>query len=235
MQLNVLLISVCNLSVSSADLIWHKYLVSSSAKIKGIANLIWSGKSLIKIMKSKGPSTLPWGTPDSLLHRSENESPTLTHTGNNVSSMLGTTSKLFQEFQHYLVFVVNGKVSNTLQKSKCTTSISQLNRCVLQYVYRVSQVFSFSSHPDHCEAHTSRVFDCIVTMMRFRDKTDCCIMYWYVTSTVSPKVRFNIFISLASKNGMYCGYPKFLSSNIGMVIYFHIVKLLHMIQSFRIV
>ena len=78
LQLKALSVSVCSFLVSAADLISHKHLVSS-AKIKGIANLMCSGKSLMKITNSSGPSTLAQGTPDRTLHSFESESPTLTH------------------------------------------------------------------------------------------------------------------------------------------------------------
>ena len=62
----------------SIDLISHKHLMSP-AKIKRIADSICLGKSLIKITNKKGLKKLPWGTPDKTLHRSNSESPTLTH------------------------------------------------------------------------------------------------------------------------------------------------------------
>jgi len=67
-----------NLSVSFVDLTAIRHFVSS-AEMKGIANLIHSGRSLIKMMKSRGPSTLPCGTPESTLRRADIESPILTH------------------------------------------------------------------------------------------------------------------------------------------------------------
>jgi len=51
----------------------------SSAKMKGITNLIHSVRSLIKMTKSRGPSTLPCGTPESTLESADIESSILTH------------------------------------------------------------------------------------------------------------------------------------------------------------
>ena len=56
LQLEALLMSTCSFLVSSVNLIICIHLVSS-AKIKGIAELMHSGKSLIKINK-RGPNTL---------------------------------------------------------------------------------------------------------------------------------------------------------------------------------
>jgi len=47
--------SVCNFSVSSSDLITCKHFVSS-ANIKGMKNWIHSGRSLIKVTNSRGPT-----------------------------------------------------------------------------------------------------------------------------------------------------------------------------------
>ena len=58
LQLEALLMSTCSFLVSSVDLIICRHLVSS-AKIKGVAELMHSGKSLIKITNKRGPNTLP--------------------------------------------------------------------------------------------------------------------------------------------------------------------------------
>jgi len=64
--------------VSVADLTGIRHFVLS-AKMKGIADLIHSGRLLMRMTKSRGPSTLPCDTPASTLHRADIESPILTH------------------------------------------------------------------------------------------------------------------------------------------------------------
>ena len=64
------------MSVKDLTAIRHFVL---SAKMKGAADLIQSGRSLMKMVKSKGPNTLPCGTPESTLQRVDKDSPILTH------------------------------------------------------------------------------------------------------------------------------------------------------------
>jgi len=73
LQIDALLRSVCNFSVSSGYLITCRHFVSS-ANIKGMEH---SGRSLIKTTNSRGPKTLHCGTPERTLHKFESESPIL--------------------------------------------------------------------------------------------------------------------------------------------------------------
>ena len=58
--------------------LWGPTIIFTSSANNFNILLIPSGKSLTKSRKSKGPNTLPWGTPDKINLIVENTSPTLT-------------------------------------------------------------------------------------------------------------------------------------------------------------
>ena len=62
--------AACSLPLSSSPLIGCAILVSSNLRIISAAPPL-SSRSLMNIRKSKGPNTLPWGTPDRTAAHSE--------------------------------------------------------------------------------------------------------------------------------------------------------------------
>ena len=66
---------------------------------KGIADLIHSGRSLTKMIKSKGPNTLPCGTPESTLQRVDIES-------SNALIPLSNADVFYSEIGQYLADTV---------------------------------------------------------------------------------------------------------------------------------